>query len=110
MSGFPASDGSRRTSTAAKKQSMSTCRIVASLRRIDVQPAVVGAHHRDRAQLVTLDLVAVGARHGPALGQPRAERLTYPRLALLEVYATVRKCDKAGIDDDAIGVVDGDVA
>src|SRR4051794_4743477 len=102
MTGLPASVGSRSTSTATKKESMSTWSTVAWSR--------ANAHHRDRRQGVAVHLIAIGARLLPPLVQPGAEGLAHPRLAGLEVAAAGVKGHEAGVDDDAVGVVHPDVA
>src|SRR4051794_7045042 len=54
------------------------------------------------------DVVAERPAVHPALGQPLAQGLAHPLVHAVEVGAAVHDRDEAGVDHDAVGVVDHD--
>ena len=46
----------------------------------------------------------------PALRQPSAQRLTHPLLAALQMPGAIGERHKTGVDDDAVGIIDSDLA
>src|SRR3546814_3943618 len=68
----------------------------------------VGAGYHQRARVGARHVEPVGAALGvlPPLGQPLVERLADPRVAAVEVGPAGGGIDEAGVDDDAVGIVD----
>src|SRR4051794_38037859 len=90
ITGCPVSDGSWSTSTATKKASMSTCNTV--LTELSGLP-----DNGDAVHLVAVQSVAVGPGVEPALGQPGAQRLPHPRVAVLQVHAALVDRHEPGV-------------
>src|SRR5215510_7516130 len=102
MTGSPRNAGSSSCSTAAKNASRSTWRIVALSRTLrvfsmdDPHVAAAGAVHFVAEPDATARL--------PTFGEPRRQRLAYPRRARREPLLTFVRRHERRFDDDAVGI------
>src|SRR5581483_5705595 len=104
ITGLPARLGSTRTSTDAKKLSMSTWRIVGSPRAASEPDDV------ERLPRRPFDAVLERALVRPPLDQPGDERFVGRQPGRRQLGPTVAHREEAGVDHDAVGIVDEQLA